>query len=56
MTEKIELYIDKNGRLTLPKKIRDHLELEDQDDVWIELSPEHKLTIGRVKVKREIVE
>ena len=56
MSEKIEVYIDKKGRVTFPKKIREHLKLDDQDDVWIELAPNNKLIIGRVKVKREIVE
>jgi len=53
---KVRVPFDKRGRLTLPKEFKDHLQLDEEDDIWIEKTKDGKLVIGRVKVQREIVD
>lgn len=47
--------VDKRGRMTIPDEFKKYLGLSEDDDVWMEKTKDGKLIIGRVEVKRKII-
>ena len=53
---KIEVNLDKKSRMTLPVKIRNHLGLAKDDDVWFDIKRSGEIVVGRIEVKKKIIE
>ena len=53
---KIEIKVDPRGRMTLPEKVKKHLGMSEEDDVWFEIAPTGKVIIGRIEVNKKIIE
>ena len=53
---KIEVSLDKRARMTLPEKIKNHLGVEKDDDVWFDIKPNGDVIVGRIEVKKRIVD
>jgi len=53
---KIEIKVDQKGRMTLPEKIKKHLGMAKDDDVWFEITPNGRVIIGRIEVKKKIID
>jgi len=53
---KIEARLDQRGRLTLPEKIRKHLEMNIDDDVWFDIKTDGNVVVGRIEIKKRVIE
>jgi len=56
MGEKIDIDVTSRFRLTIPKELKTHLKLVEGDGIWYELIDNDKAVIGRVEVKKRIIE
>ena len=53
---KIEVSLDKRARMTLPEEIRKHLGVVQDDDVWFDIKSTGDVIVGRIEVKKRIVD
>jgi len=56
MMGKIEVRLDQRSRMTLPEEIRKHLGLAKNDDVWFDIKQNGEIIVGRIEVKKKIIE
>jgi len=53
---KIESRVDGRGRMTIPEKIKKHLGMSDDDDVWFEIKPNGNVIMGRIEINKKIID
>lgn len=53
---KIEVNLDQRARMTLPEEVRKHLGITKNDDVWFDIKQNGEIVVGRIEVKKKIIE